>query len=612
MRKAQMATRSSVRRWRGVTIATALAAAAVVGVVGSASAAPATVTGGTVTWGVRQVFRSYIVNPMIANGSITTTAPATQAANNGVFTFPVASGSYDATGTTQAATSGGVAFSGHHGVLDIRLSDIRVNVSGNSGTIVADVVSRPFTDITATVPEPAVTYNDVVLGNLSLAGVTPAVSGNTVTYANVPVTLAASGVAAFGSFYAAGESFDPISFTLNVSDTPAPPPPTTPTAPSTIQSGSMRWILAQSAWENSQSTASLNQCLATLEPATTAAGDWNDPAAGAVFTAAGGSFDAATGATSLQLTGTLQVGNYNRGGYRIQFTDPTIVIDANGEGTLSANVRYSLLPGGATVTTGCDDERTWSATVADVELVTFPADAATRTADGDVISWTLTPRWADADPAYQFSQALLDALVVPEDSPALAPWFQATASSNNPVDPNSQSNLRKVPAPIHLSFSLAPPPPSTSVDIVATVPGEGALVINVANAVVNLPPLTLATDGSVLQASGTLGAVTVTDTRLANPGWNVNAQLTDFVGAAGVVPGSGLGWVPSVTSSDTGQTVAAGATVAPGIGISGATLASALSGQGRGSAVLDAQLNLHAPAAAEPGTYTATLTLTTI
>ncbi len=68
----------------------------------------------------------------------------------------------------------------------------------------------------------------------------------------------------------------------------------------------------------------------------------------------------------------------------------------------------------------------------------------------------------------------------------------------------------------------------------------------------------------------------------------------------------------NVTWSPKAPVVAAYPTVAAGVGLGGTQLANAAAGSGVGTADLDALLELVFPTNAGPGTYQATLTLTTI
>ncbi|HWL42288.1 MAG TPA: HtaA domain-containing protein [Ilumatobacter sp.] len=195
------------------------------------------VVGGTISWGVKESFRNYIVGP-IATGTVSAGGAATQQGGNGVFVFPVGGGSHEGT-TTSATSSGSAHFVGHHGILEVNISDVRVSVAGGSGTIVADVTARPFTDTVT--KNDIVTYDDVVLANLNLAGVTPAVTANSVTYTNVPAVLSPQGGPVFAPFYASGDALDTVTITLSLGSNgggggttttttvaPPPPPPSVP------------------------------------------------------------------------------------------------------------------------------------------------------------------------------------------------------------------------------------------------------------------------------------------------------------------------------------------------------------------------------------------------
>jgi hypothetical protein len=119
--------------------------------------------------------------------------------------------------------------------------------------------------------------------------------------------------------------------------------------------------------------------------------------------------------------------------------------------------------------------------------------------------------------------------------------------------------------------------------------------------------------GDKLISAGALNAITVVDLRLANPGWNVSGQLSNFSSTGGSLDGRYLGWTPNVVSSSAGQTVTAGAAVGAGVGFTGgAPLGLAPAGQGRGTAVFGAGINLEIPTDTAPAEYSATLTLTAI
>lgn len=160
---------------RPIALAAAVATAAVLGATfalpalaadSSSEAAPAAapkleLVDGTLDWGIKESFRKYIAGP-IAGGRITVTDGAKQAAANGVFTFTDGKGSYDtSTHASDTAFKGGVRFEGHHGLLDVRLSDIKVATGRETGTVTADFTSKK-TDGTV------VTKNDAPIADLDM------------------------------------------------------------------------------------------------------------------------------------------------------------------------------------------------------------------------------------------------------------------------------------------------------------------------------------------------------------------------------------------------------------------------------------------------------------
>ncbi|MFJ3324625.1 HtaA domain-containing protein [Streptomyces griseus] len=177
---------------------------------------------GKLEWGIKESFRKYIAGP-IAQGEITVADGAQQADGNGVFTFTDGKGTYDtATHASDTAFKGSVRFEGHHGVLDVKLSDIKAGTGREAGTITADFTSKK-TDGTV------VTKDDAPIAALDMTDVRPGGgAGGEMVFADIPATLTADGAEAFAGFYAEGSALDPV--TLSVKQAPKPPtePPTTP------------------------------------------------------------------------------------------------------------------------------------------------------------------------------------------------------------------------------------------------------------------------------------------------------------------------------------------------------------------------------------------------
>lgn len=155
---------------------------------------------GSLTWGVKASFRSYVTGP-IAHGSITTSGVGSSTSG---YVFPQAGAASFASGLGSVSYSGSVRFSGHAGVLDLRLSDPQVRVdSASSGTLFLRVNGG----------------TRVAFANLALgAGSKSTAADGAVSYSNVPATITAAGSGAFSlegsSFYPAGTALDPVSFTV--------------------------------------------------------------------------------------------------------------------------------------------------------------------------------------------------------------------------------------------------------------------------------------------------------------------------------------------------------------------------------------------------------------
>ena len=94
------------------------------------------VSGASLTWGVRESFRTYVTGP-IANGSIT----ASGVSGSGPWTWGGGRGQFNTAKSLGGAAFGGsVHFTGHSGTLDLTIASPRVQVDGpSSGTLFATV-----------------------------------------------------------------------------------------------------------------------------------------------------------------------------------------------------------------------------------------------------------------------------------------------------------------------------------------------------------------------------------------------------------------------------------------------------------------------------------------
>ncbi|ANB06107.1 Htaa domain protein [Streptomyces ambofaciens] len=191
--------------------------AALLGVLLPAAAAHAesrTVQGGRLDWGIKSSFQSYVTGP-VAKGSYSLTGGAATVGGS-AFRFHSAAGTYDGgTGALRAAFSGGVRFLGHPAgggahQLDLTISRPTVSISGATGTLHVDVVSKAKGTGAVT------TSRQVPFAALSLGGIDMRGGGSTVTLENLPATLTAEGARSFAGYYTAGTALDPVSLSADV------------------------------------------------------------------------------------------------------------------------------------------------------------------------------------------------------------------------------------------------------------------------------------------------------------------------------------------------------------------------------------------------------------
>ena len=177
---------------------------------GAAQAAeqPSLVLDGAANWGVKQSFRNYVTGPS-AMGSYEASQGATKAAD-GTIDWTPASGSVGPKATTVDIGFGGlVHFTGHQGQLDVKISDIRLQMNGETGILYVDAESKSLQS------GEVQTFEDVDFANVSAAGVpAPTDSTDSLLWGPLPMTLSENGVAAFAGFYDAGTALDPISFSV--------------------------------------------------------------------------------------------------------------------------------------------------------------------------------------------------------------------------------------------------------------------------------------------------------------------------------------------------------------------------------------------------------------
>ncbi|WP_167143145.1 HtaA domain-containing protein [Canibacter zhoujuaniae] len=163
------------------------------------------VTDGTLTWGVKTSFRSYI-SGSIANGAWEVSEGAAYETPD--FIFGGGSGEGNPSDLTVGVSMPGkVQFTGHNGVLNLIISNPTVRLDGaESATLLLDVYSND------TSGKEKVNAKQVEMAHIDTS---KALELNSETWSinGAPATLTEAGAEAFGGYYVAGEELDPITLT---------------------------------------------------------------------------------------------------------------------------------------------------------------------------------------------------------------------------------------------------------------------------------------------------------------------------------------------------------------------------------------------------------------
>ncbi|MFB8380695.1 HtaA domain-containing protein [Streptomyces rubiginosohelvolus] len=188
----------------------------------TAQAASRTVQGGRLDWGIKASFQSYVTGP-IANGSWSLTGGAATVGGS-QFRFHSATGSYDPdSGAFSSGFSGGVHFTGHKKAdggneLDLTISRPTIRISGGSGVLHADMVSKERG--TGKVSN----RSQVPLAKLGLGGIDMKGGSTPIALTDVPTTLTAEGASAFAGYYTEGTPLDPVSLSVDTKGAAEPKP----------------------------------------------------------------------------------------------------------------------------------------------------------------------------------------------------------------------------------------------------------------------------------------------------------------------------------------------------------------------------------------------------
>ncbi|TDP57248.1 Htaa protein [Kocuria sp. AG109] len=214
------------------------------------------VTDATADWGVKQSFRKYVEGP-IAHDKITLSDDL-QKNSDGTYRWSGGEGTYDGT-RGEIYLPGTVAFTGHGGILETRLGNLRLKIDGDRGVLITDAKARPFIDTTT--QGELEDYRNLELADVDLKGLTGA--DGQLRLKDAKVTLKDSGRAVFGqTFYDAGQELDSLSFTADYAAAQEPsaqpseqPQPTRTSTPAPSSSPKPSTAAPRSTAESSETPA---------------------------------------------------------------------------------------------------------------------------------------------------------------------------------------------------------------------------------------------------------------------------------------------------------------------------------------------------------------------
>ncbi|MGO1770721.1 MAG: HtaA domain-containing protein, partial [Microbacterium sp.] len=356
---------------------------------------------GSMEWGVKKSFRDYVVGS-IAHGKIAAKKGATQAKQNGEFTFPQAARGTSwngRTGTVQYA--GQVTFRGHHGVMDVTIANPSIRVTSASKA----ELRIPYAGRT-------ITFATIDLAS----GMTRQLSGDAVRFTGAKTTLTKAGTAFFSyegsSFYEAGQELDRITFTVGEGsdvETSTPAKPGASAGGGKKSSGSSPAAAAAPA-EDGAGAGSLTWGVSSAFVAyTTCEGKerfgYSHCAKGSVSTsgvgsgylfpqAAGSDWDPETQTGTVSYSGVVSFQGYGMTMFSV--SNPSITVDGPSSATLHTGnggnfgaASYPLDLSGATKSEGDDGEVTWSGVGVRGSLTGGPGGGSANSVGFDDLSFTV-------------------------------------------------------------------------------------------------------------------------------------------------------------------------------------------------------------------------------
>lgn len=205
-------------RTSALAIATAATVAASTLVAPAASADAPAIQSGTANWNIKASFLRYVQSSFV-NSTITVTDGAEKVLADGKltnFTLPVnaADSALDANGNGTIDLDGAVHIVGHHGAMDIRMSDFKIVVNGDKGALQADY-ERKGSMPGSSEPDTATGDDKPIVEFVVSDKIVPGADQKyNATF--TPTSMTEFGVDIFGSSYTAGKPMEDGHVALNL------------------------------------------------------------------------------------------------------------------------------------------------------------------------------------------------------------------------------------------------------------------------------------------------------------------------------------------------------------------------------------------------------------
>lgn len=554
-----MMNRSPALRLGGAFVALSLGLGLVVQAGATAHAEAAPVGAGSLDWGYRASFRSYVGQQTAAlppigklpegqritvkDGATFDTAgtPANPAATSTPneslpYKFAVSGGTFTDSTHLSIDTSGGVVYHFPSHAFEASVANVSVVVDGSTAQLVGDLsVKIAANDLGY--PEGNHGGTDVVIANIGAVNVTQPADKSSVTITGSSLTATAAAADAMQGFLAEGNAMDDFSLTVAL--------PAQNVAVPTV-SVSQNKVPGDAATTITVTGAGFDPALATGTRPPLAgkpagayvvfgyfANDWR-PSAGA----ASSSRPSASMAWAVMAEDVTTVGGPSRGG---------IVLNPDGSFTTQLVIDKSVADAAATKN---------GLTAGSYGIYTYAGAGA------------VTPAYETFTP------------------------IQFTSDGDQDID-------------VTIPTTTDPGPD----------PEPGVLTMTIDNSGGAVSMGTATASSASFASTGSLNPVVIKDTREGGQAWSTSGSVSAFTSTGGSFSGKYLGWTPRVAVDGAGAV--AGLAVAPGLSsgnglTQSSTLASGAAGHTLGTATLGADLSLQVPLDTKPGAYSAVLTLTTL